>query len=267
MKTKFGLKKEQIDDIKFIFSQHPNIEKAILFGSRAKGNYRPGSDIDFALTGKNLTLRELFSVGNELESLPLPISFDLILYQGVKDIHVIEHINRVGVLFYKKEGLIEYGLPPLGNPKSRILLLGTFPSDLSLIRHQYYANSRNYFWKIVYDVYNLPFSSRYEDRVNLLLKNQIILWDVIKSCERKGSLDNKIKHETINDFHEFVEKFPKIEFIIFNGDGPESYYRKNKISLKGIKQTSLPSSSSANTHMTLSEKIIKWTILKAIKNS
>lgn len=85
-----------------VFSQHPEVEEVILYGSRAKGNYSNGSDIDFVLIGKNLDLKKLRIISRELDDLLLPYTIDLALYDHIKNSDLIDHINRVGKSFYKK---------------------------------------------------------------------------------------------------------------------------------------------------------------------
>ncbi len=99
----FGLTKNTIDQINSVFAQHPEIEKAILYGSRAKSNYRPGSDIDLTLIGSSLTYRQLLRIETEIDDLLLPYLMDLSLFDHIENPDLIEHINRVGVTFYEKD--------------------------------------------------------------------------------------------------------------------------------------------------------------------
>lgn len=101
MTMPYGLKQEIIDKINRIFTRHKEVETAILYGSRAKGNYRPGSDIDLTLKGKNLSLKQLNKISMELDDLLLPYTFDLSLYHHITNTDMIEHIERVGKLFYQ----------------------------------------------------------------------------------------------------------------------------------------------------------------------
>jgi predicted nucleotidyltransferase len=85
-----------------VFSHYPKIEKAILYGSRAKGTYKKGSDIDIALVGKNLNIKELNQIWIELDDLMLPYQFDLTLYNILSNDEFIDHIDRVGIEIYSK---------------------------------------------------------------------------------------------------------------------------------------------------------------------
>lgn len=96
---KFGLSSESIFKIKNIFREHRLIEKSILYGSRAKGNYRPNSDIDITLVAPKMTTQELLKIENELDDLLLPYKIDLSLFHTLENSDLVEHIQRVGIEF------------------------------------------------------------------------------------------------------------------------------------------------------------------------
>lgn len=99
----FGLKESTIEKICGVFANHPQVEKVVLYGSRAKGNHKNGSDIDLTLLGgENLTHRVICSIMNEIDDLLLPYTFDLSVFSDINDPDVIAHIQRVGVVFYEK---------------------------------------------------------------------------------------------------------------------------------------------------------------------
>ena len=101
---RFGLKEETIAKICSVFEKFPQVEKVILYGSRAMGNYKNGSDIDITLIGgDDLTLQVLFKIIDEIDDLMLPYSFDISLYKHINDKDVIDHIQRVGQIFYTKQ--------------------------------------------------------------------------------------------------------------------------------------------------------------------
>ena len=95
-----GLKKEAIQKVIDVFKRYDEIESAILYGSRAKGNYKPGSDIDLTLTGKNLTLKIINKIDNDIDDLLLPWVIDLSIFAQIENPELIEHIHRNGQLFY-----------------------------------------------------------------------------------------------------------------------------------------------------------------------
>ncbi len=104
---KYGLPQSAIQDIGVVLSHYPQVEKAILYGSRAKGNYKNGSDIDLTLHGsKDLTLSVLFKIMDELDDLLLPYTIDLSIFDQISDPDVVEHIQRVGVTFYEKSAFV-----------------------------------------------------------------------------------------------------------------------------------------------------------------
>lgn len=100
--VKFGIKDEMISLIKEVFDRYDSIDKAIIYGSRAKGNYKDGSDIDLTLIGQEIDLTTLTKLLNELDDLLLPYSFDISIYSKITNIDLLEHIKRVGICFYQK---------------------------------------------------------------------------------------------------------------------------------------------------------------------
>lgn len=101
---KYGLSEQTIEQIHAVLRRHPQVQRAVLYGSRAKGCAKPGSDIDLTLVGADdLTLDVLYRISWELEELPLPYTFDLSLFHQIDDPELVEHIRRVGVVFYHRE--------------------------------------------------------------------------------------------------------------------------------------------------------------------
>jgi predicted nucleotidyltransferase len=98
----YGLKGETIEKIREVFSHYLEIKEAILYGSRAKGNFRIGSDIDLTLKGEKLNLTILNRISLELDDLMMPYTIDLSLYRQIKQEDLLGHIERVGVVFYVK---------------------------------------------------------------------------------------------------------------------------------------------------------------------
>jgi predicted nucleotidyltransferase len=97
---KYGLKEQTINKILKVFQSFPEIEQAILYGSRAKGYFKPGSDIDLTIKGKNLNLQLINKIDLELDDLLLPYTFDLSIYNQIDNSDLLEHIKRVGKDFY-----------------------------------------------------------------------------------------------------------------------------------------------------------------------
>jgi len=99
----FGLKKNIIEKINTVFAKYPQIEKVILYGSRAKGNFQNGSDIDLTIIGERIDLLLLHKIEDELDELLLPYTIDLSIYSHIKNKNLLEHIKRVGIEFYENE--------------------------------------------------------------------------------------------------------------------------------------------------------------------
>lgn len=97
-----GLSKEVLAQLQTVFSHFPDVEKAILYGSRAKGNHRPGSDIDLTLLGQRLDGRALGRIESELDELLLPYRLDLSVFSHITHAGLLEHIQRVGKVLYDR---------------------------------------------------------------------------------------------------------------------------------------------------------------------
>lgn len=99
----YGLTDNQLERIRHVLAQTPHLERAVLFGSRAKGTHKPGSDIDLALLGDALQLADRLRLDNALDDLDLPYFFDLVLYRQISEPALREHIDRVGVTLYSRD--------------------------------------------------------------------------------------------------------------------------------------------------------------------
>lgn len=103
MKNKFGLLDSDMESILIIFNNYPQIEKAVLFGSRAKGNFKNGSDVDIAIIGEEINFYLVNQISYKLnEETRMPYKFDILNYQSIKELELKNHIDRVGIEFYKK---------------------------------------------------------------------------------------------------------------------------------------------------------------------
>ena len=98
----FGLSAEVIERIRGVFAAFPQIDEAIVYGSRAKGNYRPGSDIDLTLKGEGLDLTLLNRIAHALDDLLLPYTIDLSSLRQIDNPELLDHIDRVGRTFYRR---------------------------------------------------------------------------------------------------------------------------------------------------------------------
>ena len=96
----YGLSTEDLNGLKRVFARHQGIEKVIMYGSRAKGNYKPFSDIDLTMVGDQITHRDLVEVIDEIDDLLLPYGVDISIFSNLKNEELIDHINRRGVVIY-----------------------------------------------------------------------------------------------------------------------------------------------------------------------
>ena len=154
---------------------------------------------------------------------------------------------------------------PIGSKDSKILILGTMPGDRSLRLQQYYGHAGNQFWKIMFSLFERPFSQDYNQRIDLLLKNKIALWDVLSHCERKGSADTGIEKEVPNDFASFYKSHQNIKHVFLTSKKAEKFYDKHIGKNSSRNYYLLPSPSRANTWKTFDTKLNEWKqILKVL---
>lgn len=107
MTNRFGLSEATINNISSVLVRHSEINKAILYGSRAMDTFKNGSDIDLTLVGENdVSHQTLCKIMNELDELLLPYTIDLSIFSDIVDKDVIDHINRVGKVFYEKKSYV-----------------------------------------------------------------------------------------------------------------------------------------------------------------
>jgi hypoxanthine-DNA glycosylase len=151
------------------------------------------------------------------------------------------------------------GLPPIADKAAQILILGNMPSVMSLASQQYYGNPRNGFWRITGDIFGFDAASDYDDRAAALRGCGVAVWDVLRLCRRRGSLDSAIEPDSMvaNDFEPFFDVHPAVDRVFFNGAAAE----KNFVRLAGIdrplRYRRLPSTSPAQT-MRYADKLATW---------
>lgn len=150
---------------------------------------------------------------------------------------------------------------PSINSKSEILILGSIPGVKSLEEQQYYAHPQNRFWRmmgLLCNVENLQ-DLNYPQKLQVLLKNRIALWDVIGTCTRKGSLDSNIQNETPNNIPELLKQFSNINTICLNGNKAYAAFKKYFPDLlKKCNCYKLPSTSPANARYKLNDLYREW---------
>ena len=100
--ARFGLPAASLQALQAVLARHPGVLHADIYGSRAKGNFRPGSDIDLSLFGDALTAQDMLQIDREIDSLDLPYKVDLSLFAHIEDPALRAHIERVGQVLYQR---------------------------------------------------------------------------------------------------------------------------------------------------------------------
>lgn len=153
----------------------------------------------------------------------------------------------------------EHTFGPVYNKNSKILILGSFPSVKSRELNFYYGHPQNRFWKLMSKIYNEEIGDEIYLKKQFLLKNNIALWDTLKSCEIKGSSDASITNVEINNIEELIKK-SNISKIIFNGKTAYNLFVKNADMTKysNLEIRILPSTSPANAAYSLDKLFDIW---------
>jgi hypoxanthine-DNA glycosylase len=149
------------------------------------------------------------------------------------------------------------GLPAVIGDDARVLLLGSFPSERSLVASEYYANRRNQFWPLLATLFGFDADLPYEQRIDVVTSHGVALWDVVHSCRRAGSMDAKIDRKSlvINDFEPLFAEHRGIQRIFVNGlTALELFERHVETTLPVVR---LPSSSGA-LPMSFADKLTRW---------
>ena len=153
------------------------------------------------------------------------------------------------------------GLPPLIADGSRVLILGSFPSEMSLVKHEYYGNPQNHFWAIMEALFGIDRSASYHKRTSRLLAQGVAVWDVIAECAREGSGDDRIQHATASPIVGLLAEHTRIRHVVFNGGTAHATARTLApalFSLPGVQCERLPSTSPRNARMRLADKVETW---------
>jgi hypoxanthine-DNA glycosylase len=164
-----------------------------------------------------------------------------------------------------KTPLICTGMPPLVGERVRILILGSMPGADSLAAQRYYAHPRNQFWPIVSQLFGLEGGAPYPDRVAGLIARGVAVWDVLKHCERSGSLDSAIlrSSEIANDFDPLLAAHPELRVIAFNGAKAQQAFLRHVLPrhrerLAEVALQPMPSTSPAHAGRSLEQKRLVW---------
>lgn len=148
-------------------------------------------------------------------------------------------------------------IPPVFNERSRVLILGSFPSVKSRESQFFYGHPQNRFWRVLAAVYERAVPQTIEEKKELLLDCGVALWDVIASCEIEGSADSTIKDVIPNDVSRILE-IADIRAVFVNGKTAEKYYNRYLRDRLGRSAICLPSTSPANAAWNLERLIEQW---------
>lgn len=154
---------------------------------------------------------------------------------------------------------------PQINNKSEFLILGSMPGIKSLEMQQYYAHPQNRFWKLMgvfCDCKNLQ-DMNYQEKLQVLLSNNFALWDILRYCNRTGSLDSNIQNEIPNKIPELLKKYSNIKKICLNGNKAYTAFKKYFPDLlKKYQCYKLPSTSPANARYRFEDLYKEWAKIK-----
>lgn len=152
--------------------------------------------------------------------------------------------------------IVEHTFKPIYDKNSEILILGSIPSIISRENNFYYGNDKNRFWKLISTIFNEEYPVSNEDKKNIILKNNLALFDVVKSCSIKNSSDSSISNVKINDINSIINN-SNIKKIIFNGNKAyELYLKYENNKFKNI--VCLPSTSPANAKYSFDMLLEIW---------
>jgi len=107
--SRFGLPQATLEQLNSVFTRYGAVQSVLIYGSRAKGDYRPGSDIDLVIKGDVIPFDEFMSLENQIDELMLPYTVDLSQYRTINNPELIAHIDRVGVEVFKREDHLNVG--------------------------------------------------------------------------------------------------------------------------------------------------------------
>ncbi|HEY8591804.1 MAG TPA: DNA-deoxyinosine glycosylase [Sphingomicrobium sp.] len=157
---------------------------------------------------------------------------------------------------------VKVGLPPIARSDARLFILGSLPGDASLNAQRYYAHLTNQFWRLLGNAIGEELHGlRYDERLAVLARRRIGLWDVIAAAKRPGSLDQAIREAEHNRVDHLLRDYPDLRAIAFNGTTAATAGRRLiGVPPSGLRLIDLPSSSAANTRP-LAEKSSAWAVL------
>lgn len=155
---------------------------------------------------------------------------------------------------------ITHSFEPVYDARSQILILGTLPSVKSRENNFYYGHKQNRFWKLLAYLLEEPVPGTIDEKQNMLLAHHIAIWDVIQSCDIKGSSDSSIKNVEPTDIRRILAE-ADIRHIFTNGNKAGQLYQKYQLPLAGMEAVTLPSTSPANAAWTFEKLCERWKVI------
>ena len=152
---------------------------------------------------------------------------------------------------------IVHSFEPIFDSASQILILGTLPSVKSRETNFYYGHKQKRYWKVLAALFQEPIPETIDEKKHLLLRHHIAIWDVIQSCDIKGSSDSSIKNVVPTDLKAIV-KDSNVKRIFCNGKTSGTYFRKYQQKELGIEAEVLPSTSPANAAYSVERLVEIW---------
>jgi len=153
---------------------------------------------------------------------------------------------------------VKVGLPAIASRDARLFVLGSLPGDASLAARRYYAHPTNQFWRLLGAAIGERLDDlEYEQRLGVLARRRIGLWDVVASAARSGSLDQAIRAANHNAIDRLLHDYPQLLAVAFNGSTAAAIGRRLIGDGHGLTLIDLPSSSAANTRP-FAEKAERW---------
>ena len=153
--------------------------------------------------------------------------------------------------------MFDHSFGPVFDDRSRVLILGSFPSVKSREQSFYYAHPQNRFWKVLASVFSDDVPQTTDEKKAFLAKHGVALWDVVKRCDVVGSSDSSIRNVEPNDIRQILSASP-IETVIVNGKTAERLYNAMILPQTGVKAVCLPSTSPANAAFSLEKLCEIW---------
>ena len=153
---------------------------------------------------------------------------------------------------------VKRSFAPVVDSRTRLLVLGSLPGELSLAQSRYYGNPRNLFWRLMSEVIRVELVALdYEERLQALVAAGVGLWDTVGSATRRGSLDGAIKNHVANDLRALVQALPELKGVGFNGGKSASIGLPQLAGRSNLALIRLPSSSPAFT-LPYEQKLVAW---------